>query len=91
MSPYIGTKYHFIFVYKPSHISTPKELSSEAIKDLFSLFDWAVEEYKIPGGSFFMRFGESKYTGGSVQHLHAHLLMGDAATEGHEAVRVKLG
>jgi diadenosine tetraphosphate (Ap4A) HIT family hydrolase len=91
MSPYVGTKYHFIFVYKPAHISTPAEISPEATLDLFSILNWAIAEYKIPGGSFFMRFGETRYNGSSVQHLHPQLLMGDVDAPGHEKVRVKLG
>jgi diadenosine tetraphosphate (Ap4A) HIT family hydrolase len=91
MSPYVGTKYHFIFVYKPAHITTPSELPPEALVDLHHLLDSAIAEYKIVGGSFFMRFGEHKYNGSSVEHLHAHLLMGDADAPGHEPVRVKLG
>jgi ATP adenylyltransferase len=91
MSPYAGTKYHFIFVYKPAHIKTPGELPPEALVDLHKLLDTAIAEYKIIGGSFFMRFGDYKYNGSSVEHLHAHLLMGDADTLGHESVRVKLG
>lgn len=91
MSPYDGTKYHFILVYKPSHITTLSEISPEASKDLFSVLSATVEEYKIPGGAFFIRFGDTRYNGSSVQHLHAQLLMGDADAPGHEKVRVKLG
>ncbi len=91
MSPYAGTKHHFIFVYKLAHIRDIKDLSPEACTDLFTLVSWATNTYNIPGGSFFMRFGESKYTGSSVAHLHAHLLMGDIDAPGHEPVRVKLG
>lgn len=91
MSPYKGTKHHFIFVYKPAHITKPDELLPEALADLFSLVQWATTEYAITGGSFFMRFGDTHYTGSSVEHLHAHLLMGDADAPNHEPVRVKLG
>lgn len=91
MSPYKGTKHHFIFVYKPAHVTKPSEITPEALVDLFSLVSWATEEYKIPGGSFFMRFGDTHYTGSSVEHLHAHLLMGDTDAPDHEPVRVKLG
>lgn len=91
MSPYAGTKFHFILVYKPAHITKPSELAPEALADLFALVDWAIAEYKIPGGSFFMRFGDTKYTGSSVEHLHAHLLMGDADDPSHQSVKVKLG
>jgi len=91
MSPYKGTKHHFIFVYKPTHVTKPNELPPEALADLFSLVNWATAEYDIPGGSFFMRFGDTHYTGSSVEHLHAHLLMCDTDAPEHEAVRVKLG
>ena len=91
MSPYPGTKYHFIFVYKPTHIEDPSLLTTTETGDLFALMTWATKHFSIPGGSFFMRFGESKYTGSSVAHLHAHLLMGDVDAPDHTPVRVKLG
>lgn len=91
MSPYAGTRYHFIFVYKPGHIRDISELGAAALSDLFSLVCWTTGTYEFPGGSFFMRFGDHRYTGGSVEHLHAHLLMGDNDAPAHEPVRVKLG
>lgn len=91
MSPYKGTKYHFIFVYKPAHIRSASEMAPEALADLFALINGAISEYNIPGGSFFMRFGDTRYTGSSVEHLHAHLIMGDHDDPKHEPVRVKLG
>jgi galactose-1-phosphate uridylyltransferase len=70
---------------------TVADLPSEAVVDLFTLIKQAVEEYEFPGGSFFMRFGEGKYNGSSVRHLHAQLLMGDADDPQHQSVKVKLG
>lgn len=91
MSPYAGTKHHFLFVYKPAHITKLSEIVPEASTDLFALLSSTIDEYEIPGGSFFMRFGDTRYTGSSVAHLHAHLIMGDVDMPGHEPVRVKLG
>ncbi|MCF7816115.1 MAG: hypothetical protein K9M10_00085 [Candidatus Pacebacteria bacterium] len=91
MSPYEGTKYHFLFVYKPSHITKTQEMDSGALKDLYSLLDWATTTYDIQGGSFFMRFGDTAYNGSSVEHLHAHLIVGGTQNETDEAIRVKLG
>lgn len=91
MSPYAGTKHHFIFVYKPAHIRSLTELPPEAWSDLMELVQGAVTEYQIPGASLFIRFGETKYTGSSVAHLHTHLLMGDADDPTHQSVKVKLG
>lgn len=92
MSPYEGTSLHLIFVYKPSHINTPKEISPEAAADLFGLLSWATETYTIQGGSFFMRFGNMHWNGSSVEHLHAQLIVGKEKTDDRaEALRVKLG
>ncbi len=91
MSPYEGTRFHFLFVYKPKHIVSPTEFSPEAGTDLFSLIAWVTEQYAIPGGSFFMRFGDTRYNGSSVEHLHAQLISGKQQDEEAEALRVKLG
>ena len=91
MSPYEGTKHHFLFVYKPSHTNKIEEVTSEAAQDLFTLVDWATKEYSVEGGSFFMRFGDTRYTGGSVEHLHAQLIAGQQQGDDTEPIRVKLG
>lgn len=91
MSPYEGTKYHFLFVYKPAHSTQFTEISLDASADLFALLKEMTETYEIPGGSFFMRFGDTSYNGSSVEHLHAHLISGGSQQEHTEAIRVKLG
>lgn len=91
MSPYEGTKHHFLFVYKPAHITFPSEASPEAHADLFRSIEQVISEYAIEGGSFFMRFGDTRYNGSSVEHLHAHIIVGNIDDPNHEPVRVKLG
>lgn len=91
MSPYEGTKYHFLFVYKTAHITLPSEMSPEALKNLFMLCTQYTETYNISGGSFFMRFGDTAYTGASVKHLHAHLIVGGTEDATNESIKVKLG
>ncbi len=91
MSPYEGTKHHFLFVYKPSHITKPSEMTDAAKLDLFAHIAWLETEYQIAGGSFFMRFGDTRTNGSSVEHLHAHLIVGREGGEGVEPLRVKLG
>lgn len=90
MSPYAGATHHYIFVYKPAHIRFPSELTTAARIELFDLVDWAVQEYDIPGGSFFMRFGDGSYNGSSVEHLHGHLISGEEKGDGTEGLKVKL-
>jgi diadenosine tetraphosphate (Ap4A) HIT family hydrolase len=91
MSPYEGTSLHTIFVYKPKHISKPQDISPEAAQDLFSLISQITEEGGIEGGSFFMRFGDPQWNGGSVEHLHAHVIAGTKKGEDTEKMKVTLG
>ena len=90
MSPYEGTTHHYIFVYKPAHITLPSELSPESRIELFDLVDWAVKEFNIIGGAFFMRFGDGDYNGSSVEHLHGQLISGVKKGDDSEGLRVKL-
>lgn len=90
MSPYAGTSYHFFFVYKSSHKVYPQEMSREEHADLFELVSWVITEYSIAGGSFFMRFGEAGWNGSSVEHLHAHLIVGEKESVDTEGLKVKL-
>lgn len=91
ISPYEGTRHHFLFVYKPEHVTRPEEINTEAKLDLFNLLNDMATAYSIVGGSFFMRFGDTTYNGSSVEHLHAHLISGGTEGDGAEAIRVKLG
>ena len=92
MHPYEGARVHLLFVYK-EHVSTVSEMKPEAGKELIELVSWAIQKYKIAGGAFFMRFGDTRYTGSSVNHLHAQLLTGNAKSDDDniDKLKVKLG
>ena len=92
MSPYEGTRVHLILVYK-KHIAMPNKMDPKAATELVKLFDWVIKKYKIKGGSFFVRFGDTRYTGGSVDHLHVQLLTGTAKSDDkkRDKLKVKLG
>lgn len=91
MSPYEGTTHHFLLVYKPEHITSPNQINNDAWQELFEHIAILNKEYDIDGGAFFMRYGDTSYTGSSVEHLHAHLISGVKKTKDTEAIRVKLG
>jgi diadenosine tetraphosphate (Ap4A) HIT family hydrolase len=92
MSPYEGTKIHLIFIYK-KHATMTSEIDPEAAKELFSLIGWTERKYKMKGGSFFVRFGSSEMTGGSVDHYHVQLIVGNAkgTDKKYDKLKVKLG
>lgn len=78
--PYKGTTYHFLIIHR-EHISSMSEISAEASTELITLISSLEKEYSLPAGVFLVRFGDSNYTGASVTHLHAQLVLGDVKKE----------
>ncbi|MBN2095073.1 MAG: hypothetical protein JW727_03420 [Candidatus Aenigmarchaeota archaeon] len=83
--PYKNTLYHFVFIPN-QHIEKLTELSPKDFEAIFGLLSWLIEEYKIPGGGFAMRFGNANYTGATVRHLHAHLIVPELDREGRAKI-----
>ena len=76
--PYIGTSLHLLFVHR-EFITSVEEISGEGWSDLQSAIKFAVEEFKLKSGGFFMRFGDTTKTGATVTHLHAHITVTDGS------------
>ncbi|MBX4198139.1 HIT domain-containing protein [Candidatus Parcubacteria bacterium] len=90
MYPYKNTQQHFLLIHK-KHISRIDEMTPEAHKDLMELVVWATKEFDIPGGTFFMRFGDTRYTGATVTHLHSQLVCSNPFEKDYEPVIVRVG
>lgn len=73
-NPYPNSQYHLLIIGK-KHKELLSELSATDLKSIFALVNWATKKYKIKGGGITMRFGDSLYTGATVKHLHAHLIV----------------
>lgn len=76
MYPYRPTKQHVLIVHR-QHIEGMDQVSSDAWAELRVIIKAETAKRGIVGGSFFLRFGETKFTGASVTHLHAHLIQSD--------------
>ena len=89
--PYSGTDVHLLLVYR-YHITTISKITPQASTELFMFLSWAEKNFNIKGGGFFIRFGETKRTGSSVEHLHAQLVQGNSQKSGlANPIKVKLG
>jgi diadenosine tetraphosphate (Ap4A) HIT family hydrolase len=88
--PYPHTKHHFLLIYK-KHATSLQELDIEAGKELFALMQELAEKYQFEGGGLAMRFGDTDFSAGTVNHLHVQLIVPDAMAEDFEPVRIKLG
>jgi len=74
--PYENARVHLLLIYK-DHITSLEEMSAEAWQELHGLIVQLKKEKDIPGGAFLMRFGDSRYTGATVSHLHAQIISGN--------------
>jgi diadenosine tetraphosphate (Ap4A) HIT family hydrolase len=90
MYPYEGTKHHALVIHK-KHIESMALVSQNAWSELKLLVDAFIAEQKIPGGTLIMRFGNTRYTGASVSHLHANLVSPDGESKDHKPIVARIG
>jgi len=88
--PKSNTRIHLLAIYK-FHAETLSEMNPQAGVELFELLTWAEAFFKVIGGMFFLRFGESSYSGASVKHLHVQFVVPDMGKPDFEPVRFKVG
>ncbi|TRZ54060.1 MAG: HIT domain-containing protein [Dehalococcoidia bacterium] len=74
--PYKNTRVHLIVIHN-THIEKLSEISPEAAKELFELAKWTEDKYQISGGGIGLRFGDFRLNGGTVLHLHVHIVTAD--------------
>lgn len=72
--PYEDTTHHLLMISE-RHIELLEDLSSQDLEAVLHLAKWATREFDIKGGGLTMRFGDTLYTGSTIKHLHAHLIV----------------
>jgi ATP adenylyltransferase len=87
--PYRGTRLHLLLVPR-EHVADLVDLSPEAQADLWPTLAQVRERYHLDYYGLGARNGDPRYTGGTVEHLHLHLIVGDVEDPGHQPVRLKL-
>ena len=88
--PYKHTKHHFLLIYKVHAVSL-NDLSPAAGQELFELLAEIEQAYDLKGGGFAMRFGDTDYSAGTVNHLHIQLIEPDLTDPDFVPVRIKIG
>lgn len=87
--PYRGTKLHLLLV--PSvHVNDMLDLPREAQADFWNALGWVRDHYALTFYGLGVRCGPCEFTGGTIEHLHAHVIVGDVDNPDHTPVRLKL-
>jgi diadenosine tetraphosphate (Ap4A) HIT family hydrolase len=72
--PYKNTRFHFL-ILNHLHRTDLNDLNINDYLAISRLTSWTVKKFKIRGGGFAFRFGDTKLTGATVSHIHAHLIV----------------
>jgi dihydrofolate reductase/diadenosine tetraphosphate (Ap4A) HIT family hydrolase len=87
--PYRGTRLHLLLV-PDEHVADLADLSTPAQASFWPTLQWVREHYGLMHYGIAVRNGDPRYSGGTIRHLHVHLLQGDVDNPQHDPVRVKL-
>lgn len=87
--PYEHTDAHFLLIAR-HHIQTINELPSGAFEELGDHVKNLITDNNLEYGGLAMRFGDIRYTGATVNHLHAHVITAEKNLPDGVKVKFKL-
>jgi ATP adenylyltransferase len=87
--PYQGAREHLLLI-PDEHVSDLVDLSAEAQSDFWATLGWVRDHYAMKHYGVGIRNGDNRFTGGTIWHVHVHVLVGDVDDPHHEPVRMKL-
>lgn len=88
--PYKNAAYHLLIIGE-KHKEKFKELSPEDWENITFLVKWAIAKFRLAGGGFAMRFGDTMHTGATVCHIHGHLVVPKVSKDKSETVIFPIG
>ena len=87
--PYENASVHLLII-PTEHVSTVSELSEAAQAEYLKVVSRVEKEFALKSYGIAMRSGDFRYNGGSVKHLHAHVLVGDFTDpDNHQKLKFK--
>lgn len=72
---YTGSTHHYLIVYK-KHKTKPTHLNKAAWLEFLKTIRWLEKYTKVKGYSIFVRSGDMRYTGATIDHMHFHFIVG---------------
>jgi ATP adenylyltransferase len=87
--PYAGTALHLLLV-PDEHVTDLLDLSAPSRADFWAALGWVREHYGLTYYGLGSRNGDCRYSGGTIYHVHVHVIVGDVADPDHQPVRLKL-
>lgn len=86
--PYKGTRLHLLVV-PHKHVNDMLDLDEESLSDFWDVLKVIRERFNLEHYGLGVRNGNCSFTGATIAHVHAHILVGDPALEPEVPVRMK--
>jgi diadenosine tetraphosphate (Ap4A) HIT family hydrolase len=86
--PYKGTRLHLLLIPR-EHVLDMVDLSGAAREGFWEVLAHARDHYELDHYGLGVRNGRCESTGGTIRHLHMHLLVGDATLAAGTPVRMR--
>jgi ATP adenylyltransferase len=87
--PYAGTRLHLLVV-PHQHVGDLTDLGDAALADFWTALRAIRERFGLDHYGLGVRNGDCRFTGATIAHVHAHVLVGDETAEPEVPVRMKL-
>ncbi|MDH5442230.1 MAG: hypothetical protein OEX08_01340 [Candidatus Nomurabacteria bacterium] len=65
---------HLVVISKGDFVTSPENLSQEALLEAFNVLQYCKGKFGIKGGGMCWRFGDTSLSGASVKRLHFHII-----------------
>ncbi len=87
--PYAGTRLHLLIAPR-RHVTDLLDLQDEELAEFWEVARALRQLYQLTYYGLGARCGDCRFTGGTIAHVHAHLIVGSVDDPGHTPVRLKL-
>ncbi len=86
--PYQGTRLHLL-VIPHQHVNDMADLDDAALADFWTALRQVRATFGLDHYGLGVRNGDCRFTGATIAHVHAHVLVGDPAPEPEVPVRMR--
>lgn len=76
--PYAATRLHLMLV-PDEHVTDLLDLSPAAQQDFWAALGWVRDRHELRWYGLGIRNGDPRFTGGTIAHVHVHVIVGDPA------------
>ena len=87
--PYRNTRLHLLIVPR-RHVTDLLDLTDAELAGFWTVGRTLRTRYDLRFYGLGARCGDCRHTGGTIAHVHVHLVVGDVDDPAHEPVRLKL-